>query len=226
MRSLLLIATVLVTCVLSPHVHAQNICPQPTGNTICNQPPAVNIQPTDLLLVWQLNQTPQTRSASLATLLNTPPLVFTESGSVANPVTWANSLEVGTDYSTYNFTNLTTPQKRGAHTFVATTAQGTVSVPVQVEGYDVYIYSPSGVNNGVFGSSTTVAESSGIIIRQTGGGNALTAYDLAANRPTGYHNYTSDGVSFQGFAIETGCDGIRTCFWSEAFSAGGQAGNI
>ena len=151
---------------------------------------------------------------------------LTEPGSVASPqTTWPNPFS-GTDYVLYNLTNSANNQKRAIHCFEATTSIGTVSQNTQAECLNIFVYSPSGVNNSTFGSSTTVNESSGAYIVQAGGGNALTAYNLCGQTPSGYHNYCSDGVPFQGFAIETGCDGIRACFWTQAYSAGGQAANI
>lgn len=132
----------------------------------------------------------------------------------------------GTDQLLFNLTNPTNNQDRAIHCFEIVTSIGTVGTPTEKECLNLWGYSPSGVNNSTFGSSTSVLESSIAYIVQTGGGNALTVYNLAAQRPPGYHNYISDGVSFQGFAIEEGCDGIRTCFWAQAFSPGGQAANF
>lgn len=69
MRKLLLVTTVLTACALGGITHrAQAGACSPGGNTICNQPPAVNIQPTDLVEVWQFDQTPGTRSAPLSSI--------------------------------------------------------------------------------------------------------------------------------------------------------------
>lgn len=45
---------------------------------------------------------------------------------------------------------------------------------------------------------------SGIWVRQTGGGNAISAYNLSGDRPAGFEEYDR-----QGYAIEAGSDGLK-----------------
>lgn len=112
-------------------------------------------------------------------------VLFRETGSTGGS-------DINSAAQFFDITNLSNNNKRGLFLDVRTTSTtGTISTT----GIEINIYTPP--DNG--------GDTSGVFVGQTGGGNALTAYNLSANRPGGYTQYAS-----QGFAIETASDGAKS----------------
>jgi hypothetical protein len=87
----------------------------------------------------------------------------------------------------FDMSNLSNNIKHGVTFDLRTTNTG---IGGNINAIAVQIYSPPGL-----------LDSSGVYISQTGGGNALSVFNLGANRPSGFTNYPLDG-----FAIEAQTD--------------------
>jgi hypothetical protein len=91
----------------------------------------------------------------------------------------------------FDLTNVNNNTKRGISMDIRTTSStGTINTG----GIAISIYTPP--DNG--------GDVSGIWVQQTGGGNAISIYNLSGNRPSGYTQYANDG-----YAIEATVDGTK-----------------
>ena len=137
-----------------------------------------------------------------------------ESGAVTtNPNSYFPNPFSGSDMVLFNLTNLATNQKRAIHCYNVSTVVGGV---VQQECINAWQYSTYTASAG--------AETSTIYAVQTGGGNALSLYNLCAQRPTGYYNWCTDAnAANAGVGIELGVDGPRVGLWSYPFNDGASA---
>ena len=109
----------------------------------------------------------------------------------------------------FNLTNDLTDNRKRAISIQARTTSTTGTI--NTGGISVDIYTPP--DNG--------GDVSGLWVRQTGGGNALSIYNMGAQRPGGFTNYPSNG-----YAIEAGSDYGKTALWGRTFDgtdAGGTA---
>lgn len=67
----------------------------------------------------------------------------------------------------------------------------------------------------IFSPPDNGGDSSGIWVRQTGGGNAISAFALGRERPQGYPDYAESGFAYEGQA-----DGQKTVYWSHTVGQG------
>lgn len=100
----------------------------------------------------------------------------------------------------FDLTNLSDNTKRGITMDIRTTNS---SGMINTGGLAINIYTPP--DNG--------GDVSAIWLHQTGGGNALSVYNLSANRPSGYQEYNS-----QGYAIEAMVDGSKHSIVSQSYN--------
>src|SRR3989338_5995376 len=100
----------------------------------------------------------------------------------------------------FDLTNVSDNTKRGITMDVRTTQ---TSGTINTGGIAINIYTPP--DNG--------GDVSAIWLQQTGGGNAISVYNLSANRPSGYNEYSNDG-----YAIEAAVDGSKHSIVSQSYN--------
>ena len=100
----------------------------------------------------------------------------------------------------FDLTNLDDNTKRGITMDIRTTNS---SGMINTGGLAINIYTPP--DNG--------GDVSAIWLQQTGGGNGLSVYNLSANRPAGYNEYSNDG-----YAIEAAVDGSKHSIVSQSYN--------
>jgi hypothetical protein len=119
-------------------------------------------------------------------------LIITESGATGGMNV------VGEASINYNLTNTANNVKRAlAMTVHQRSGGGTINT--------------GGILIDIFTQPDNGGDVSGIWVRQSGGGNALSIYNLSADRPAGYENYPDNG-----FAIEVGVDGGKHAIYAFA----------